>query len=361
MFRTTALILTAAVLAGACGDDSPTDNGTPGPLTALPTVTATTPVSAATAVARNTEVTATFSEPMEASTINSTTFTLSQGGFSVAGSVTYSGVIATFVPTTALTANTLVTATITTGAEDIGGDAMATARTWAFTTVATSATGPSAVNLGTAANYVILAKTAVSTTGATAVTGNIALSPAAATFITGFGLSAPPTTFATSALVTGQVFAANYNTPTPATLTTAVLDMQTAYTNAAGRTLPDFLNLGAGNINALTLSPGLYKWGTSLSIPAVVTLNGGVNDVFIFQVAQNLVVGNGATVTLTGGVLPQNIFWQVAGQVTLGTTSNFKGIILSQTLIAMNTGSVLNGRALAQTAVTLNASTVTAP
>lgn len=361
MIRKSALVLTAALLVGACGGDSPTDDGTPGPLPALPTVTATSPLSAATSVTRNAAVTATFSEPMDVATINTTTFTLSQGGIGVAGTVTYSGVVATFEPAAALDANTVVTATITTGAEDIGGDGMAAARTWTFTTVATSATGPSAVNLGTAGNYVTLAKSAVSTTGATAVTGNIGLSPAAASFITGFALSAPPTTYSSSSLVTGQVFASNYNTPTPATLTTAVLDMQTAYTNAAGRTLPDFLNLGAGNINAMTLSPGLYKWGTSVSIPAVVTLNGGVNDVFIFQVAQNLVVGNGAMVTLTGGVQPENIFWQVAGQVTLGTTSNFKGIILSQTLIAMNTGSTLTGRALAQTAVTLNASTVTQP
>ena len=221
--------------------------------------------------------------------------------------------------------------------------------------------GPAAVNLGSAGSYVILAKSGVSTTGATSVVGDLGLSPAAASFITGFSLSAPPTTFTTSAMVTGQVRAANYAVPTPANLTAAVLNMQTAYTNAAGRSSPDFTELGAGNIQGLTLVPGLYKWGTGLSIPSAVTLSGGANDVWIFQIAQNLTVGNGAIVTLSGGAQARNIFWQVAGQVTLGTTSDFKGIILSKTLIAFNTGSAFTGRALAQTAVTLNATAVTQP
>jgi hypothetical protein len=134
--------------------------------------------------------------------------------------------------------------------------------------------------------------------------------------------------------------------------------METAYTDAAGRTLPDFTELGAGNIDGLTLVPGLYKWGTGVTIPTGVTLTGGANDVWIFQIAQDLTVGNGAIVTLSGGAQATNIFWQVAGQVTLGTTSQFKGIILCQTLIQMNTGAKLEGRALAQTAVTLDSNNV---
>jgi hypothetical protein len=112
----------------------------------------------------------------------------------------------------------------------------------------------------------------------------------------------------------------------------------------------------------MDLAPGLYKWGTGLAIDAAgVTLTGDANDVWIFQIAQDLTVANGAIVTLSGGALPQNIFWQVAGQATLGTTSNFKGIILCQTLIDLQTGAVINGRALAQSAVTLDATTVTQP
>jgi Ice-binding-like len=167
--------------------------------------------------------------------------------------------------------------------------------------------------------------------------------------------------FSTSVLVTGKVYAADYAVPTPAKLTTAVSDMQTAYTNAAGRTLPAATELGAGNIGGLTLAPGLYKWSTGLNIPINVTLSGSSSDVWIFQIAGNLTVGNGAHVNLSGGAQAANIFWQVAGQATLGTTSVVNGNILCQTLIAMQTGATLNGRALAQTAVTLIANTVIKP
>jgi hypothetical protein len=359
MNRSLISLVTAVLLAAACGGDSPT--ATPGPLAAAPAVSSTSPSNLATGITRNANVRATFTEPMDVATITTATFTLSAGAVVIPGVVTYSGVTAIFEPTASLDANTVYTASVLVGAEDVGGDPMVAVKTWTFTTVASSATGPAEVNLGTAGNYVILAKSAVSTTGSTAVVGNIGLSPAAATFITGFSLSAPATTSSTSPLVTGLVFAANYNTPTPANLTTAILDMQTAYTNAAGRTSPDFTELAAGNLNGKILVAGLYKWGTSVSFTSNVTLNGGANDVWIFQIAQNLTVGNGATVTLTGGALPENVFWQVAGQATLGTTSAFKGIILSKTLISFNTGSTIVGRALAQTAVTLNATTVTNP
>jgi hypothetical protein len=188
------------------------------------------------------------------------------------------------------------------------------------------------------------------------------VSPAAATFITGFGLIADASNqFSTSSLVTGKVYAPGYAVPTPANMTTAVSDMQTAYTNAAGRTLPAATELGAGNISGKTLAPGLYKWGTGVTIPTDVTLSGGANDVWIFQIAQTLTVGNGAHVNLSGGAQAKNIFWQVAGQTTLGTTAVFNGNILCQTAIVLNTGATLNGRALAQTAVTLNANAIVKP
>lgn len=357
MIRTTALLLGAALLVTGCDDDSPTEP----PITATPTITATSPANNATGAARNVAVTATFSEAMAPASINSTSFTLRSGATVIPGVVTYVGTTATFAPTAVLEADTDYTATVSIVAEDLQGDALATPRVWTFTTVAASVGGPATVNLGTADNYAILAKSGISTTGVTSVVGDVALSPAAATFITGFALSSPATTFSTSSMVTGQVFASNYDTPTPAALTTAVLDMQTAYTNAAGRTLPDFVELGAGNVNAMTLTPGLYKWGTGVTIPATLTLDGDANDVWIFQVGQNLSVGNGAIVTLTGGAQASNVFWQVAGSTTIGTTAAFKGVILSQTLVSMNTGSSLIGRALAQTAVTLNAATVTNP
>jgi hypothetical protein len=226
-----------------------------------------------------------------------------------------------------------------------------------------AAAGPAPVNLGTAGNFVILAKTEITTTGTTHITGDIGVSPAAATYIRGFDLIADSTnTFSTSSLVTGKVYAANYADPTPANMTTAVSDMETAYTDAAGRTLPDYTELYAGDVSGRTLVHGLYKWGTGVLITNVgVTLSGGENDVWIFQIAGDLTVDSTAIVTLSGGAQAKNIFWQVAGQATLGTTSQFKGIILCKTLIAAQNGATLTGRALAQTAVTLDANAITAP
>ena len=219
------------------------------------------------------------------------------------------------------------------------------------------------VDLGTAGNFVILAKSGVSTTGTTKVVGNIGLSPAAASFITGFGLIADSTNnFSTSSLVTGKIYASNYAPPTPVNMTTAVSDMETAFTDAAGRTLPDHTELGAGNISGMTLAPGLYKWGTGVLITSAgVTLSGSANDVWIFQIGQDLTVSNSAIITLSGGALAKNIFWQVDGQATLGTAADFKGIILTKKLISLNTGAKMSGRALAQTAVTLDATSITAP
>jgi hypothetical protein len=225
-------------------------------------------------------------------------------------------------------------------------------------TNAPAAARPAAVDLGTAGNYVLLSKTGVSTTGATKVTGNIAVSPIAATAVTGFGLVRDSSgTFSRSSLVTGRVYAANYAVPTPSTLTVAVKDMETAYTNAAGRPA-NVTGLGAGNIGGLTLAPGVYKWGTGVTIPKNVTLSGGANDVWIFQIAGTLTVSSATKVILAGGAQAKNIFWQVAGTTTLGTTSTFNGNILDKKNIALGTGAVLKGRALAQTAITLQANNV---
>jgi hypothetical protein len=218
------------------------------------------------------------------------------------------------------------------------------------------------VNLGTAGNYVILSKSGISTSPPSRVTGNLGVSPIGATAITGFSLVLDSSgAFSTSSQVTGKLYASDYADPTPANLTTAVSAMETAYTDAAGRTLPDHTELGSGDIGGMTLFPGLYKWSADVTIPTDVTLSGGANDVWIFQIAGNLSIAGATSVVLSGGAQARNIFWQVAGGVgaDLGTTSHFEGTILTQAGINLLTRASLNGRLLAQTAVTLEGNTVT--
>ena len=218
-----------------------------------------------------------------------------------------------------------------------------------------------AVNLRSAGSFVILSKSGITDVSASAIVGNIGTSP-----ITGASIQATDGNICDE--VVGTIYTVDA-TPTgpacevvnPTLLSAAVLDMGTAYADAAGRKNPNATELGAGNINGMTIKPGLYKWSSSVQIPSVVTLSGGPNDVWIFQIAGDLTVGSGAQVILSGGAQAKNVFWQVAGQTTLGTTANFKGIILDQTLIALNTGAVLTGRALAQTAVTLQKNAVIDP
>ncbi len=233
-----------------------------------------------------------------------------------------------------------------------------------FTAIVQPPTGPGPVNLGSAGTFGILTKAGISTTGITLVRGDIGVSPAAATSITGFGLIMDTNgQSSTSPLVVGKVYAADYAAPTPAKMTTAISDMETAFTAANGLTTPaPIVGLGAGNISGLTLAPGLYKWATGVSISnAGVTLSGGANDTWVMQIAGDLTLASSANITLLGGAQAKNIVWVTSGQAILGTNSNFSGIILSKTLISLNTGAVVNGRLLAQTAVTLIASTVNTP
>ena len=216
--------------------------------------------------------------------------------------------------------------------------------------------GPQPVNLGKAGGFAILAKTGITDVYASAVTGDVGVSP-----ITGAALLLRCTE------VAGKVYTVDAAGPLPcrvtdpSSLTMAVGDMEFAYVDAAGRPIPDFIGLGAGQIGGLTLSPGLYKWGTDVLISKNVTLSGGPDAVWIFQIAGKLKQANATRVTLAGGALAKNIFWQVAGAVTLGTSAHFEGIVLAKTMLAVNTGATVNGRLLAQTAVTLQMNKVTQP
>ena len=219
--------------------------------------------------------------------------------------------------------------------------------------------GPAPVDLGRAGDFVILAPSGVTNVPGSAITGDVGVSPIAATAITGFALTlSADGTFSTSPQVTGRLYAADYASPTPANLTTAVGDMETAYEDAAGRLFPDHSELNDGNIGGLTLSPGLYKWTSTVTILKDVTLQGGPDDVWIFQIAGDLTQAKTTTVFLTDGAQAKNVFWQVAGSVSMGTTAHMEGEVLSKTNIALGTGASVNGRLLAQTAVTLIMNTI---
>ena len=212
------------------------------------------------------------------------------------------------------------------------------------------------IDLGVAGNFVILSKSGITNVFPSVITGDVGSSP-----ISGAAI------LVTCPEVSGTIYSVNAAGPLPcrvtnaSRLTTAVLNMQTAYNDAAGRSNPKFLNLGAGNIGGKTLTPGLYKWTTALIIPTNITISGSSRDVWIFQVAGTLNMSSAVRITLTGGAQAKNIYWQTTGAVTLGTTSHFEGIILGKTGINLQTGASINGRLLAQTAVTLQKNTVKLP
>ena len=223
---------------------------------------------------------------------------------------------------------------------------------------ATAQSAPQApVQLGSAGTFALLSKTGVTNVYASVINGDVGASP-----ITGAAIG-----LTCGEIKTGILYTVNAAGPLPCSvtaatlLTSAVSDMQTAYTDAAGRVRPDFTELGTGEIGGKTLKAGLYKWGTDVKISTDVTLSGSPTDVFIFQIAGGIKQASATRVTLAGGVLAKNVFWQSAGVVTIGTTAHFEGVILAKTLISVQTGATVNGRLLAQTAVTLQKNTVTQP
>jgi len=228
------------------------------------------------------------------------------------------------------------------------------------------------VNLGTpgdlkaAGSYVILVKTAITNTGTSTITGNIGISPGAANDIRGFDLVPlvpdATTEFSTSTQVTGTIFASDNVSPTPANLTAAISSMEAAYTDAAGRPAGT-LDLGSGTLNGDNLVPGTYTWTSfpNVDIKGDITLTGTATDVWIFQIPGTLDLESATQVKLAGGARAQNIFWQVAGAVTIKTTAHIEGIILGQTSIALQTGASMKGRALAQSEVALDSNAIIVP
>jgi hypothetical protein len=285
---------------------------------------------------------------------------------------------AAILPTTA--ANKLVTWSVTngTGMAEINATGLLTALTDGTVTVKATSVGTPTINgtkvitisnqeevaqanpvdLGSADDFVILAKTGISTATSSVITGDIGVSPSPASYITGFSLIMDAAgVFSTSSQVTGHIFAADYTSPTPANLTAAIGDMELAYTDAAGRA-PDFTELYAGDVSGKTLAAGVYKWTTDLLVNTDLTLNGSSTDVWIFQISGSYVQAAGIDIILSGGAIASNVFFQVAGDASIGTGAHFAGIMLCMTSIAVGTNASVNGKLFAQTAVTLDANQI---
>ena len=243
-----------------------------------------------------------------------------------------------------------------------GSDAVAPEPTPVVDAAGAVCAGADCVALGTAGNYVILAQSGVTNVPTSVVTGNVGVNNVAAS-MTGFSETMDASnTFATSAQVTGKMYANDYVAPTPADLTTAITDTGAAFADADGR-ISGTTNLNAGNLTGLDLAPGVYNWTTAVSVDSAgaVTLTGTATDVWVFQIAGGLTMNPGSTVTLAGGALPQNVFWRTAGVAALDTTAHMEGIVLSGSSVTLANGATVKGRLYATTAVTLISNTVTRP
>lgn len=200
-------------------------------------------------------------------------------------------------------------------------------------------TGPEMGSLG---DFALLGSSTITNTGPSVVTGDLGLSPG--TSVTGF----PPGTISGTQHIADSAAAQ------------AQLDLTAAYNNLAGRT-PDVDLTGQDLGTVGTLTAGVYNFDTSAGLTGTLTLDaeGDPTKIFIFQIGSTLTTAAASTVSLINGALAGNVFWQVGTSATLGTTTTFKGNILAQVSITLNTGASLDGSALARTgAVSLDTNVV---
>ena len=296
-----------------------------------PMVTSTNPEDEDENVALNIVVTATFDVAMDPSTLNDNTFTLYDGTTQIDGSVTYNNNNrrASFEPDADLDPETTYTATITTGAENADGVSLEEDYEWTFTTEEEEVIMPNL--LGAASTYGIMATAAITSTGNTVINGDVSLEPG--TSMTGF----PP------AVVNGNI---NINN-TQSALARASLLVAYNYFKA----LPPGVTIAAGaDLGALYpngIAPGTYTSGSTMNVstPLVLDAGGDENAMWVFQIGSSLTTG--ASVTLTGGANPNNVFWVMTSDATIGVGTTFHGTLVSGRDVTANTGAVINGRILA--------------
>jgi hypothetical protein len=234
------------------------------------------------------------------------------------------------------------------------------------------------VDLQTAGDYAIFAASGISTVPHSTITGNIGVWPIAGTAITGFDKTVDVSNAYSTApqVVNGKIFAYSYpdsftGITTPTRVKTAFDDMMIAYKEAAGKTAAtsvERLNPGGGKIGGVNpggatdqLTPGVYTFGTAVSITGNLHFSGSSTDKFIIQIAGAVTQAADVAMILEGGVKAENIIWVVATSFTIGAGAHVEGIILAKTAVSFGNLSSLNGRVLAQTACTLNMATVTQP
>ncbi len=310
-----------------------------------PTVISTDPLNNAIGILLDKTISATFSEPMEVSTMTASNFTLKQGLTSIPGVVTYAGSTISFTSTNLLVANTTYTATIGTGAKNPAGTPLANDKVWSFTTkTLTGAQGP---DLKSAGNFGILAGISINNNAGFSEIHDmdIGLSPGVRSKITGF----PP-----AIMVNGSIFAADDIAPpgTPAMLIQAKQDLTDAYLFIEGATAPAPATV-AGDQGGKTLAPGIYKSTSTLMVQLgdlTLDAQGDPNAIWIFQVASDFTTigGAGGNIILSGGAQAKNVFWQIGSSATIGVSTIFKGNILALTSITMGSYATLQGRLLAQ-------------
>jgi len=188
------------------------------------------------------------------------------------------------------------------------------------------------VSMASLSTYAVLAGSAITSTGATSITGDLGLAPGSS--VGGF----PP------GILVGTQHVNDISS------TQAKLDLTAAYNDLAGRTATDIVTL-SGNIGGLTLTPGLYKSTSTLAVSSgdlTFDAKGNADAIFVIQIASSFTATSGRKVFLSGSAQAKNIYWQVGSSATFGTTSAFKGNILAMQSITFDTGASLDGKALAR-------------
>jgi hypothetical protein len=335
---------------------------------ASPTVVSTDPANGATGVALNKIITANFNMLMDPTTINGTSFLVKQGATTIFGTVTYSGVTATFTPAIAFSQNAVYTATITTSAKSASGNALANNYVWSFTTMSTSPPPPI---LGTMATFGAFGGNAgITNQGLNTVINNGGIgTTAASTLVTGFHDGLTADVYTETPLNKGNVTGGIYTAPpAPGTATSfakatqALIDATAAYNSISPASKPGGTDPGAGELGGLTLAPGVYKaaGGTFKITNGDLTLDamGDPNAVWIFQTAAGLTVGTAGpagarSVKMINGGQPKNVYWYVGSSATINAAGGgvMSGTIISMAGVTFSTAgnavqTVLNGRAI---------------